>query len=87
MESFYTQARDADVLIYNSTVAGELADLDALLAQNPLMAEFKAVQTGNVWCTEQSMFQRSSAAAGMITDFHRILSGSDENLQFLHKLS
>ena len=33
------------------------------------------------------MFQRSSAAAGMITDFHRILSGSDENLQFLHKLS
>jgi iron complex transport system substrate-binding protein len=87
MESFYTQARDADVLIYNSTVAGELADLDALLAQNPLMADFKAVQTGNVWCTEQSMFQRSSSAAGMITDFHRILSGSDENLQFLHKLS
>ena len=87
MESFYTQARDADVLIYNSTVAGELADLDALLAQNPLMADFKAVQTGNVWCTEQSMFQRSSAAAGMITDLHSILSGDAGNLQFLHPLN
>ncbi len=87
MESFYTQARDADVLIYNSTVAGELADLDALLAQSPLLADFRAVQTGDVWCTEQSMFQRSSAAAGMITDFHSILSGDGENLQFLHKLN
>lgn len=87
MESFYTQAKDADVLVYNSTVAGDLADLDALLAQNPLMADFKAVQTGNVWCTEQSMFQRSSAAAGMITDFHRILTGSNDTLQFLHKLN
>ena len=87
MESFYTQARDADVLIYNSTVAGDLPDLDALLAQSPLMAEFKAVQTGDVWCTEQSMFQRSSAAAGMITDFHRILSGETDALQFLHKLN
>ena len=87
MESFYTQAKDADVLVYNSTVTGDLADLDALLAQNPLMADFKAVQTGNVWCTEQSMFQRSSAAAGMITDFHRILTGSNDTLQFLHKLN
>ena len=87
MESFYTQAKDADVLIYNSTVAGELPDLGALLAQSPLMADFRAVKSGDVWCTEQSMFQRSSAAAGMITDFHRILSGDADSLQFLHKLN
>ena len=88
MESFYHQARDADVLIYNSTVAGDVENIEALLSLSPLLADFKAVREGNVWCTEQSMFQKSSAAAGMIADFHAVLTGSAENdtLQFLHKV-
>lgn len=89
MESFYAQAKDADVLIYNSTVAGELPDLEALIAACPLISEFRAVQNGDVWCTDQSMFQQSSAAAGMITDFYRILSGAadgTDTLQYLHRL-
>ncbi len=88
MESFYRQARDADVLIYNSTVAGEVESLDELLSLSPLLADFKAVREGNVWCTEQSMFQKSSAAAGMIADFHAVLTGGteDDTLQFLHKV-
>lgn len=44
MESFYDAAADADVLIYNSTIDGELDSLDALLAKSPLLADFKAVQ-------------------------------------------
>ena len=90
MESFYTQAKDADVLIYNSTVAGDLPDLNALLEKSPLFAEFRAVQNGNVWCTEQSMFQRTSATAGMIADFHRIFSGEaagDAQLQYFHRVT
>ena len=88
MESFYRQARDADVLIYNSTVGGPIGSMEELLTLSPLLADFKAVQTGNVWCTEQSMFQKSSAAAGMIADFHAVFSESagDDDLQFLHKL-
>ena len=88
MESFYRQARDADILIYNSTVAGDVEDIEALLSLSPLLADFKAVREGNVWCTEQSMFQKSSAAAGMIADFHAVLTGSaeDDALQFLHKV-
>ena len=88
MESFYAQARDADVLIYNSTVTGELETLEQLLEQSPLLADFKAVRTGQVWCTEQSMFQRSSAAADMIADFHQIFSGEPENgeLNYLHRV-
>ncbi|MBO5556190.1 MAG: ABC transporter substrate-binding protein [Oscillospiraceae bacterium] len=89
MESFYAQARDADVLIYNSTVTGEMDRLDQLLQQSELMADFKAVREGQVWCTEQSMFQQTSAAAGMIRDIHAILTdeaGEGETLRFLHKL-
>lgn len=89
MESFYAQAKDADVLIYNSTVAGELSGLQDLPALNPLFADFKAVQTGAVWCTEQSMYQQSSAAAGIIADFNRIFSGAadeTDQLTYLHRL-
>lgn len=89
MESFYAQAKDADVLIYNSTVPGDLTRLEDLLAQSPLLADCKAVQNGAVWCTEQSMFQQTSATAGMITDIHRILSGEadgTDRLQFLHRV-
>lgn len=79
MESFYAQARDADVLIYNSTAVGEVPDMESFLALNPLLSDFKAVETGNVWCTEKSMFQRSSAAAALMQEFHAILSGEAED--------
>lgn len=88
MESFFSQARDADVLIYNSTVAGEIGTMEEFLKLSPLLKEFKAVKEGNVWCTEQSMFQRSSAAADMIADFHEILSDRprEDTLRYLHRL-
>ena len=88
MESFFSQARDADVLVYNSTVAGEIGTMEEFLKLSPLLKEFKAVKEGNVWCTEQSMFQRSSAAADMIADFHEILSDKprEDTLRYLYRL-
>ena len=87
IEQFYESARDADVLIYNSTIDGELATLEQLLEKLPLLSDFRAVQSGNVWCTEQSMFQKSSAAAGMIREFNAIFTGTAEDqMTFLHRL-
>ena len=87
MESFYAQARDADVLIYNSTVAGDVTDLESFLAQHPLLKDFKAVQAGAVWCTEMSMFQRSAAAADMIAEIRAAVSGdAGEDLRYLHRI-
>ena len=89
MESFYAQARDTDVLIYNSTVSGDLEQMQDLLEKSSLFKDFKAVQNGEVWCTEQSMFQQSSATAGMIADIHTILSGEAEGrdqLTWLHRI-
>ncbi len=89
MESFYAGARDADVLIYNSTIDGSLDNIDQLLAKSELLADFKAVQSGDVWCTGQNMFQQSSASAGMIADIHAVLSGKADDrdeLNFLHRL-
>lgn len=58
-ESFYAAAKDADVLIYNSTIDGELTAIDELCAKNQLFADFKAVKEGNVWCTGKNMFQET----------------------------
>ena len=89
MESFYKQAVDADILIYNSTVGGTPESLDALLRQWPLLGDFRAVREGAVWYTEQSMFQQTSAAAGMIAELNSVLSGEAESgsLQYLHRLT
>jgi len=88
MEAFYYGAKDADILIYNSTIDGSLDTIEQLLGKSSLLADFKAVQNGDVWCTEQSMFQQSSASAGMIMDLNAIITGTAESdtLRFLHKL-
>ena len=64
LEDFYAGARDADVLFYNSTIEGELRTMDELLAKCPMLADFKAVQSGSVWCTSQSLFQQSMELPG-----------------------
>ena len=88
MESFYDAAADADVLIYNSTIDGELRSIDALLAKSPLLADFRAVQTGNVWCITKNFYQESLALGDLILDVHAVLNDADAgDLRFLRKLS
>ena len=87
LEQFFAVAKEADFLIYNSTVEGELASLDALLEKSPLMKDCKAVQSGNVWCTGQNMFQQVSGTAEMISDLHAVFSGDTAApLNYLYRL-
>ncbi len=89
MESFYAGARDADILIYNSTIDAELETLDQLLQKSGLLADFKAVQSGNVWCTGKDMYQQVTGLGDLLADLHSVISGQagdGENLTFLHRL-
>lgn len=87
MESFYERAVDADVLIYNSTIDGELYTTEDLLQKSPLFADFLAVQEGNVWCTNQNMFQQTTGIGEMIGELSQVLAGGEaDDLQFLHKV-
>ena len=86
MESFYAEARDADVLIYNSTIDGELQTIDQLLTKSELLKDFKAVETGNVWCTGKNLFQQSLGLGSLITDINAILTEEDPETVFLHRL-
>ena len=77
MESFYEGARNADILIYNSAIDGELQTVDQLLEKSGVLADFKAVREGNVWCTGKNLFQESLGLGDLITDLHTVLSGED----------
>lgn len=87
-ESFYDIARDADFLIYNGTIDGSLTQMSQLIEKNPLMADFKAVRNGNVWCTDKNMYQQITGSAEMIAELNMIFSGEadDDTLGFLYRL-
>lgn len=74
IEEFYAGAKDADYLIYNSTVDGEMASLDELLAKSDLLKDFKAVKDGHVWCTTSNFYQESMSLGRFIMDVHNILT-------------
>ena len=86
MEAFYSGAHDADVLIYNSIIDGGLTTIDELLALEPLLGDFKAVQNGNVWCLTKDFYQESLELSDLVVDLHTVLSGADTPLRFLTKL-
>ena len=87
-ETFYELAHDADILIYNSTIDGEIDSIDQLVAKSSILADFKAVKEGNVWCTGQNMFQQTTGAADMICDLNSIFTDKADSaeLTYLHRL-
>lgn len=89
MEAFYAGVRDADILIYNSAIDGEIQTIDQLLAKSPLLKDFQAVKTGNVWCTGKNLFQESLGLGDLITDLHTILTADETEtpqLTYLHRV-
>ncbi len=86
IEEFYKAAKDADILIYNSSIDTSVNSLDDLYAKCDLLKDFKAVKEGNVWCTSQDMYQQSLSTAFMIEDFNKVFNDKDEGLNYLYRL-
>ena len=88
MEKFYETAKDADFIIYNSTIGGEINSVDELISKNSLLSDFKAVKEDNVWCTRNNLFQETMKLGAVISDFNSVFTGNAENNspQFLYKL-
>ena len=87
MERFYAEAKDADVIVYNATIDAGVDSISDLVRKNELLGNFKAVKDGQVWVTEQNMYQQMIATGDIIADFHRMLSGEEEGLTYLHRLA
>lgn len=88
MEKFYSTAKDADFIIYNSAIGGEINTVEELISKSELLADFKAVKDGNVWCTRNNLFQETMKLGTVISDFNSVFNENTENQppQFLYKL-
>ncbi len=87
MEEFYAAAKDADYLIYNASIEGNLNSVDELIQKDSLFADFKAVEEGNVWNTGKSLYQATDTVGEFILDIHEMLTDGDESeMRFLTKV-
>lgn len=85
MEEFYAAAKDADYIIYNSTIDGELTSVEELLGKSALLANFKAVQEGKVFGTTKNLYQSSMELGTIMADMHKMLTGEDD-FTYIYKL-
>lgn len=88
MEDFYAAEKDADILIYNGTIEGELTSIAELVQKNSLFADFKAVKTGQVYTTGSNFYQQTSGTCDFIEDLNKVLNGeTDAEYRFLKKIN
>lgn len=85
MEEFYAMAKDADYLVYNSTIDGELGDISDLVAKNSLFANFTAVQNKNVYCISKNLYQSSMEFGEIIGDFQAMMQNRTD-MKYLYRL-
>ena len=86
VEAFYAAAKDADYLIYNSSIDGEVADLQELKGKDELLGKFRAVQEGHVFCTSKNLYQASMELGAITADIRRMLNGETEGFTYLYPL-
>lgn len=86
VEDFYAAAKDADILVYNSTIVGELETIDDLVAKSSLFEDFKAVKEKRVYCTSNNFFQQSTSLCDFMVDMNLILLDERENLKYIKEL-
>ncbi len=85
-EDFYLVAADADILIYNSTIEGELKSVQELQGKLQSLEDFKAIKNGEVYCLKEGYFQKSTSVAEFIEELHEILKGSYKSGECFYKL-
>ena len=87
-DEFINNEEIIETIAYAEANKDNIELIDELLAKSPLFADFKAVQTGNVWCITKNFYQESLALGDMILDVHAVLNNPDAaDLRFLKKLS
>ena len=87
IEDFYAGAKDADILIYNSSIDGGVTTIEELIGKCNVLKDFKAVQDGQVYCTTNDMYQQSMAVGYLLKDIHTVLTDEDSGeLRYLFPL-
>ena len=86
MEDFYAAAKSADILLYNSTIGGEINNKKELLQKNPLFSDFLAVKNNKVYCITGDFFQKSTGIGDFMVDLGNVVRDSDKESKYIKKL-
>ena len=86
MEAFYEAAAEADYIVYNASIDTPLTNISELTQAQPLLADFRAVREGNVFCTGKSLYQATDGIGTFIGDLRDMLSGKTDGMTFLYRL-
>lgn len=86
MEQFYKTAKNTDILIVNSSLTDHCETLEELKEKSPMFQNMKAVQSGSVYITEDSLYQSSMELGDITDEMHRLIQGQDEGLVHFRKL-
>ena len=87
VEEFYLGAKDADFLIYNSSIDGGVDSLEGLIDKCEILKDCKAVQEGKVFCTTNDLYQQSMSIGYLLQDIHTMLQGGEESsMKYLFQL-
>ena len=85
-EAFFASAKDADIIIYNSTIVGSITSVDDLIGKNPLFSEFRAVKEGNVYCLDPGFFQKTTEMPAFVVQLSGIIDGTGDGGNIFRKL-
>jgi len=72
-EDFYNISKDADILIYNGAITGSMDSVSEMLEQEPLMKDFKAVKSGQVYTTKDNLFQEPTKVTELLGELVDII--------------
>ena len=86
LEAFYATAKEADIIIYNTTVDAGVASIDDLIAKNPLLADFKAIQQGRVYACDENLYQAMTSMDAILSDIRAALTNSGDSSGYIWKL-
>ncbi|MBR2529729.1 MAG: ABC transporter substrate-binding protein, partial [Lachnospiraceae bacterium] len=79
-------AKDADIIIYNSTIEGSITSVDDRLSKNQLFSQFRAVKEGNVYCLDPGFFQKTTEMPEFVTQLSGIIDGTGNGGNIFRKL-
>ena len=85
-EDFFVSAKDADIIIYNSTIEGSITSVDDLISKNQLFSDFRAVKEGNVYCLDPGFFQKTTEMPEFVVELSGIIDGTDKGGNIFRKL-
>ena len=87
MEDFFLKCESADILIYNSTISGEIEKKSDLVSKSKILKDMKAFKEGDIYCLSSDYYEMSMSTADFISDMRKVLLGEKEGLIFLKEVS